>query len=378
MKTVQSVPYFRDPSAGDLGGLMNYDQMQAMLNEPAPAAPAEPAPGAAPSEPAPAAQPNAANPNEPAPASPAAPAAPEPPKPWYETATQEEIFTHGLSKFDKPALLKSLGVPEHLIPAMDKIDPEIVKYAEFVAGGGNKNEYLRLTGTDFAGMGELQLLEMDIKEKNPGIDPQTLQIVLKRELAKYNLDRDAFVEGSEDAEYGKYLLKQDSAAIRQRYLDKQAGLKAPAAAPDTKAQERALLQTQITESVHNSAAVKNLQTTKKLTYGEGEDALQFEVTDLDGIVSQVVSASIDSGKPLSDTEITRLAKTVNYHRNQEAIEKAWLAHVKANADAKFQKEVRNVAPGVEVLPNGQQQNKSNATIIATEGKIMSHAEVFGN
>jgi len=372
MKTVQSVPYFYDAATGDTGGgVLSYDQMQAEMASAIPAPAADTPPPSSPNEPA---QPNAAAPNEPA--APAAPAAAEPAKPWYESASQEEILTHGLSKFDKPTLLKTLGVPDHLIASMDKIDPEIVKYAEFIAGGGNKNEYLRLTGTDFGNMSELQLLELDIKEKNPGIDPQTLQIVLKRELAKYNLDRDEAPEGSDDAKYGEFLLKQDSAAIRQKYLDKQAGLKAPAAAPDTKGQEREAMQQQITEAVRNSAAVKSLQATKMLTYGEGEDALQFEVKDFDGIVSEVVSASMQSGKPLSDPEITQLAKTLTYHRNQQAIEKAMFAHVKAKAEAAFNKEVRNVVPGQQVInpENGQINGK---TVLATEGKLVSHAELFG-
>jgi hypothetical protein len=128
--------------------------------------------------------------------------------------------------------------------------------------------------------------------------------------------------------------------------------------------------------VRNSAAVKDLQTTKMLTYGEGEDALQFAVQDFDGIVNEVISASMQSGKPLSDPEITQLAKTLTYHRNQQAIEKAWLAHVKANADAAFNKQVRNVVPGQQVI-NPQTGQVNGKTALATEGRLVSHEELFG-
>jgi len=373
MRTGQFVPYFYDPTPGEGGGILSYEQVQAMMAEPAPQPPSEPE-SPAPQNETPAAPVD--SPNPPA-ASETTPPPPPPVTSWKESVTDEELLGHVAEKFQKPALLKTLGVPEHLIGAFDKITPEIAKYAEYVASGGNPTEYLRIVNTDYKAMSELQLIELDLRERHPDLDQNKFQILLKSELKKYNLDRDDYAENSDEAVVGEIALKKDADKVRERYLQKQSELKAPALQPDTRAQEQAEKVKQITDTVRNSVAVKELQANKKLLFGVGADAFPLEIQDFDGIVNSIISASIEAGKPLADADAIRLAKTVTFHNNMDAIEKAWSAHMKAVVEAAIRKEDRNAAPpGTTPAPTNP-QNKSAGNLLATEGQIMSYEQLFG-
>ena len=295
---------------------------------------------------------------------------------WRETVTNEDLLSVATKKLDRNAFLKAAGLPDNLLPLVGSIDEETIKFLEFKAAGGDAHEYLRVKNTDYTKISDVQLLEMDIKEKYPNIDNKTFQIVLKRELLKYNLDREEFLDDSEEAIIGNFMLKEDTDKIRAKYIDKQNSLKAPERKPDTTAQDQQVIQQQVTNTVRNSETVKALQTNKILSYGEGDEAFNFDVKDVDQIVNAAISTAIQNGDAPSEADLQEMVSTFAIHANKKAFINAMIAHGKTLGERNLNKEVRNVTPGATTT-TVQGGYKSAAEALAKEGRLVSHSELFG-
>jgi hypothetical protein len=290
---------------------------------------------------------------------------PEPARDWRETVTNDELISTAKAKLDRKQVLSAYGV-----------DEETQKLIDFIDAGGNRQEYLRIRGTDYANLAPEQLIEMDIKEKYPTIDNKTLQIVLKKELAKYNLDREDFPEDSDEAQLGKFLLAEDSNGIRAKYITKQESLKAPERQPDTSAQDREVLQKQITDTIRNSEPVKALVTNKYISVGAGDEAFNFPIDNVDNVMTAVLGAAANSGVPPNDTDLQGIIQTFAFHTNPKAYNDALIAHGK-NLKAKQEaKEVRNVVPNT-TTPTATAATKSVMQSLHTDGKLVTHAQLFG-
>ena len=283
---------------------------------------------------------------------------PEPAKDWRETVSNDDLIAETKKKFDRSALLKAAG-----------IDEETIKAIEFKeSNGGDWNEYLRIKNTDYTKLAPEQLIEMNLRERKAGVDNKKFQILLKNELKKYNLDREEFADDSEEAIIGEDALKEDADAIRAKYVEKQNSLKAPERVPDTTAQDRELAQTNITAHIRNSEAVKNLQTSKLIPYGAGEEAFNYEVNEVDRLVDATITAAIQNGQTPTDAEINRMVKTLAYHVNPEAVEKALIDHGKVIGTRNVRKDASNSKPNTETTSTTV-ENLTDAELLARSGKV---------
>ena len=292
---------------------------------------------------------------------------------WRELVSPEDLMSEATKRVDRNAFLKAAGIPENLMPLVGKIDEETIKFLEFKAAGGNAHEYLRIKNTDYAQLSAVQLLEMEIKEKYPKIDSKTFGIVLKKELSKYNLDREEFPDESDEAAIGEFMLKEDTDKIRAKYIDKQDSLKAPEPKPDTSAQDRAIVQQQVTDTVRNSGTVKELQTNKNLTFGEGDEAFNFEVKNVDQIVNAVMSAALQNGQTPTEADVKDMVSTFAIHADKKAFIQSLISYGKTLGEKSVSKELRNVQPGTSTT-NSQTGYKSAAEALAKDGRMVSHAE----
>ncbi len=361
MRTNNTVPFFYSPDDNPWGTggatIVNKDAEQddvVDVIEPEPT-PAAPDPEPTPAEPEPAAQPAAQT----EPPAAAAPVIPEPVKDWRETVSSDELLSEVTKKADRKALLKAAG-----------IDEETIKAIEFrEANGGNWNEYLRVKNTDYKALDAQQLIEMDLREKYPALDNKKFAIVLKNELRKYNLDRDEHDENSEEAVLGAIMLDKDSDSIRAKYIEKQDSLKAPEKQPDTTAQDREVFQREITDTIRNSDAVRNLQSSKLISFGTGEEAFNYEVkTEVSQLVDATITAAHQNGQKPSDAEISKMVKTLAYHINPEAVEKALIDHGKILGNKEVRREVANTQPNSETSTTNF-ENLSDAELLAKSGKV---------
>ena len=281
-----------------------------------------------------------------------------PAKDWRETVSHDDLLAEIKKKFDRTSLLKAAGIDEDTIKAID--------FKE--SNGGDWNEYLRIKNTDYTKLAPEQLIEMNLRERKSGVDNKKFQILLKNELKKYNLDREDFSEDSEEAIIGEDALKEDADAIRAKYVAKQDSLKAPEKVPDTTAQDREITQTKITDHIRNSEAVKNLQTTKLIPYGAGEEAFNYEVNEVSQLVDATITAAIQNGQTPTDAEINRMVKTLAYHVNPDAVEKALIDHGKVIGTRNVRKDASNSKPNTETTSTTV-ENLSDAELLARSGRV---------
>lgn len=292
---------------------------------------------------------------------------------WRELVSPEDLMTEATKRVDRNAFLKAAGIPENLMSLVGKIDEETIKFLEFKVAGGDAHEYLRIKNTDYEKLSPSQLLEMEIKERYPKIDTKTFNIVLKKELSKYNLDREEFPDESDEATIGEFMLKEDTDKIRAKYIDKQNSLKAPEPKPDTTAQDRAIVQQQVTDIVRNSGTVKELQTSKNLTFGEGDEAFNFEVKNVDQIVNAVMSAALQNGNNPTEADVKDMISTFAIHADKKAFIQSLISYGKTLGEKSVSKELRNVQPGTSTT-NAQAGYKSTAEALAKEGRLVSYEE----
>ena len=189
-------------------------------------------------------------------------------------------------------------------------------------------------------------------------------------MEKYKLDREDYDEDSIEAIVGEDALEEDAAAIRARFIEKQSSFKAPEKQPDTTAQDREVFQQQVTETIRNSDTVKNLQTNKLLPFGVGEEAFNYEVDEVSKLVDATITAAIQSGQNPTNADINKMVKTLAYHVNSDAIEKALINHGKILGNRDVRKEVSNTKANTATTPTNY-ENLSDADMLAMSGKVVN-------
>ena len=293
----------------------------------------------------------------------AAPAA-ETPKDWRETVTEEELLGHIKTKFDRKVLMSAAGLEQDEISAL-----------EFKKATGDWTEYLRIKTTDFNAMPPEKLIEIELKEKYSDLGQDDFELILKTELRKYNLDRDEYPENSDEAKLGQIILNRDGAAIRNKLIEKQNGLKAPEKKPDDSAQDNTAFLGTITTAVRNSEVVKQIAQKKSVSFGAGEEAFNYEIKDLDTLVSTAITSLSTQGKVPAEKDIADTVTALAVLSDLNGFYNSVIAHGKTVAERALRREAVN--PGT---PGGESHDHSQklegADGLAKNGVIKSLGEIL--
>lgn len=287
---------------------------------------------------------------------------PEPVKDWRETANPDEVAEWLKSKADAQKLMKLAG-----------IDDEDIKFIEFKKAGGNADEWLRIKNTDYGKLDPLKLVEMDLRERYSKLDDRQFQILLKKELQQFSLDREEYPEDSEEAILGGILLNDKADAIRQKYIDKQNSLKAPEPQPDNTAQQREQAAQQLAAQFRNSGAVSSLQANKTISIGEGEEAFNYEIKDVDTLVKAAEQVVLQNGNVPTDQEVNTILRTLAYYANPDAFQKALVDHGKILGERAVRKEAVNPAPGGQGSTPPPTPPMNDAELLRSTGTIRNKA-----
>lgn len=285
----------------------------------------------------------------------------EPVKDWRETATIDEIVEFAKSKADRTALLKAAGVDEETIKAID--------FKE--ANGGKWDEYLSVKNTDYTKYSPEKLIELGLKEKYKNLDERQFGVILKSELSKYHLNRELYDEDSDEAVLGNIMLKEDSDLILSKFIERQEGLKAPEKQSDTKAKELETLSVKITDDFKNSQPVKELVSSKLISFGKGDESFNYEPKDIDMLVSSAVASAVQQGQVPSNEEIAKTIKVLAYLFDPEGIENALINQGKEINSKSVRAEAVNPLKKEE---SSQQQYGvfDPHAAFETNGRIVSH------
>lgn len=286
-----------------------------------------------------------------------------PVKDWRETVSDDDLITQVKSKFDRMALLKAAG-----------IDEETIKAIEYKERTGGWDDYLKIKNTDYKAVAPEKLVELDLREKYKNLDNKRFEIVLKNELKKYNLDRDEVDENSEEAILGNIMLEQDAEAIRSKYIEKQQSLTAPAKQVEA-AQQPNVMQQQITDTIRNSATVKTLSASRMISFGEGDEAINYEIQDSTQLIDTAISAATQNGVVPTEAQIKDMVEGLALFANKNQILKTILNHGKILGEKSVRKEAANVKPNSETA-GAAQEKLSDAGALARNGVMKRYGDLF--
>jgi hypothetical protein len=239
---------------------------------------------------------------------------------------------------DKYEALKELGYDDFTIG--------MLKYKEST---GDYTPYLEAKTVDYSKMTPEQLVTLEIRNQNKGMNEKALNFKINKELnEKYYLNREDYPENSDEAVYGQEQLRLDGENKRKALIEEQTKFKAPEPQPDIDATKRdADLQQQratLGNLVMNNEATKNLQTAKSIVFGEGEASFNYP-TDTQALVDSALNTIINSGKTdLTGVDLNVFYQTLAFGANPTKFMKEYADHLSAVAKDKLQKELGNVTP----------------------------------
>jgi len=248
-------------------------------------------------------------PATPAPAIVAAPAEmakPEPPKPTKEVKKEEPqtvapavqpSWQEVLKSQQPDNILKELGYGENLVKFLNgkkDLDPKMLGLIDhWEKNDGNVEPYLRALATDFSKMKPEDVMRYQLQTQNPELDAKQIDRLYKLKVVdRYKLDPVNFSE--DEVSDGQIELLADVKPIRAALAEQQQSLLLPKPAPKAEAPNNEQQQDHINgfkTYINEHPYIKNLLTNKKISFGEGEEAFDFEVEP-----DHLVELMVDGGK----------------------------------------------------------------------------------
>jgi hypothetical protein len=206
-----------------------------------------------------------------------APETPAPAKP-AESAPQDwkEVLNNHP---DHAEVLKAMG-----------FDDKIVSFVQEWKSGGDINKYLEAATVDYSKLSAEDLMRRQLARDYPEMERADLEELYRMKvIEQYKLDPDIFSE--QDVRRGKILLQADARKLREQYTKEQQDFilpKAPEVDPKVERERQEALQReqeaqkqfeQYRQHITDHNLTKELMSSKILTFGEGEEAFKFEVSD---------------------------------------------------------------------------------------------------
>lgn len=219
-------------------------------------------------------------------------------------------------------------------PASDfdwiKENPIAQKALDAIKAGDFSN-FAKTFGTNYDTMPDEDVVRLNLQKQNPGVSDGTIDALLKRELAKYDLK--GF--DSEKNEAGAELLKLDANKIRDGFKQEQAAYQAPTVQGQPQGQpadDPAMIERVNYLTSHPTLTA--FETNRTLSLGSGTDALNFEP---DPSINKESILNTDpwsemwstdaAGKQVFDMQ--KYIRVMNYAKNPEAVEAALIKHGKS-------------------------------------------------
>lgn len=247
----------------------------------------------------------------------------------------------------KPEPVKKPDVPADKPVAQPA--PEYKFKDDFIKGAvdyyertGDLTPYLRAKTVDFLKMSDLDIMRHDMREQFPTVSDKAFEHLFKQEVFdKFKLSEEEY--GAEQSDLGKELLKLQADKIRSKYLEWQKGFTAPPVTDTPEENEESQRQELFVQDVNNSELTKSLLKDKRVVFGEGDGAVNYEV-DPDSIVEM----TIDNNKFFSlfknesgGIDYNKWYKVVAFAKHIGEVEKILFNNGKAAGREEIAKEIKN-------------------------------------
>jgi hypothetical protein len=197
---------------------------------------------------------------------------------------------------DHNEILKTLGY-----------DDKIVSFVQKWKSGGDIIKHLEAATVDYSKLSAEDLMRRQLARDYPEMDQADLEELYRMKvIEQYKLDPDVYNE--QDVRRGKILLQADARKLREQYTKEQQEYllpKAPEVDPQVeKERQEAIAREQEAQKqfeqykrqITDHNLTKELMSTKMLTFGEGEEAFKFEVSDPNKLIDLIFDGNKISEK----------------------------------------------------------------------------------
>lgn len=349
--------------------------------EPQSATPATPALA---TEPKPAAQ---AKPESPSPKIEPAPATPQTADPIKVPSWQEVLKTQ-----QPDAIFKELGFDEKVLNLSNRLKdkPEMVALLDHWESKGEMKPYLDALNTDYQKMSPEDVMRHQLRDQNPELDAKQLDTLFKIKVTnRYKLDEQLYSE--DEVAEGRIELLADAKPIRGMLAEEQKKYLLPVApepkqaGPDPQAEKRQQEIANYKAKYTEDPFIKDIQTNKRITIGEGPEAFNYPV-DPDTLINQLVNVEqwqelLDSKEVKPDGSITYLPKVrtqallAAIGRNEKDFFKALETHYKSLGGKAITDTIDNAKPPSGATPaHAEVETSDPVAAMAKRGRITRGGE----
>jgi hypothetical protein len=245
-------------------------------------------------------------------------------------------FDEELKKIDKYEALKKLG--------FDDFDIDLLKYKEQT---GDLTPYLEAKTVDYSKFTDEQIMKHDLRQQYKDMPDKVFDMLYEQKVnEQYKLD--AEVNGEAAAELGRELLKHEANKIRKGLIETQSKFKAPEKPVDDSAQRQQAEQeakyNEYKSFVDESDQTKTLLKDKKLVYGSGETAFNFNVEKPKDLVETALNPNLlfnDLVDKKGNADLAKVYKAKAYIANMDKIEQMLISHGETIGKKKAFDELQN-------------------------------------
>lgn len=288
---------------------------------------------------------------------------PEEPKEEPKIEKPQVNWKDELKKADKWEVLKELG--------LDEFEIDLLKYKEAT---GDLTPYLEAKTVDYSKMTDEQIMRHDLSKQYKSLSDEELELLYESKVnEQYKLD--AEVHGDAAAKLGRALLKVEADKIRQREIDEQKKFKAPEKPVDDTAQrqqqEQEAKYAEYKEYVNDNKETKALLKDKRLVYGSGESAFNYNVEKPESLVETALNPNLlfsDLVDKNGNADLVKVYKAKAYIANMDKVEQLLIEHGKTLGEKKSFEGLQNpsVKQAAPVVPD---TDMTPAQALAKMGRV---------
>lgn len=316
----------------------------------------------------------------------------ETPKPQKEEVPQPKLsLQEVLKQQPETEVLKALGFGDDEMEILNELkNYENKKYfSQFLKAlkEGKGTEYMKEWNTDYAKMPAENVMKHLIRQQYPKASDKAIDALYKKEvIEKYNLDS----LDDEQKEEGMLLLEAVADKHRDEFVTNQKTYLTPkpseqksVAQPDNSEALRKQQEFEVFQSsINNDPYTKDIETTGKLTLGEGDDKFKFTVEpatlkkilyDPDLWAEKLFKATTKAdGSKIYEPDVKKQMVVAAYLQYGDDFLKEYANHYKSLGGSQITDKLENAKPKeVDKSSKSVVQPDTPAAVLAKGGKMTS-------
>lgn len=222
---------------------------------------------------------------------------------------------------------------------------------EYYKSTGDITPYLEAKAVDYSALDDAEILRRDLRSKYQDLSDDEFALMYKKKVIdQYGLD-ESFTE--DEQRLGKIELKYAAKEVRDRLIEQQKNFKAPErqGPPDNSQAAQ-----QWKQYVDSDPITQQILSGKRITIGDGEQAVNFELNDVNAVLEQTYNPQkfFESFvKPDGTTDMAKWYKVIAFASNPQAYEKTSINYGKTLGRQEIYNDIKNPPkPDVGQTPGG--------------------------